>query len=196
MQIDIRHLKLFIEFAKRELKLPSLPYIKFVGPIENKYDAFGHSKGTTIVVRITDRHPIDIMRTLAHELLHYKQSILGIRTNENKREDQANVVAGRIMQKFDVSHPNVFKDKSVRANMLFEHYAAPLEPMPINFMFEDMALGSLAANHTGTGINNFDPILPLSKKKKRDEYNLKNLFHRPKPRGLKKIVKGEMKIDK
>lgn len=179
MTPNIQHLRLFIKFAQKELKLPSMPQIKFVGTSENKYDAFGHSISKLIVVRITDRHPIDIMRTIAHELIHYKQNILKIKSTNNKKEDQANVMAGRIMQKFDTTHPEVFRDKTIRANMLHES---------VN---EDTALGALATNHTGPGIQNFDPLLSLTKAKKRNGFKLDNLFYKKKPKSLRQIIKHE-----
>jgi hypothetical protein len=184
--INIQHLNLFIRFAQKELKLSSMPQIKFVGSSENKYDAFGHSISKLIVVRITDRHPIDICRTIGHELIHYKQNILKIKMNNNKKEDQANVMAGRLMQKFDIAHPEVFKDKYVRANMIHESREDILE---------NIGLGNVAANMTGSGIQNFDPLLSLSKAK-RGKYNLDKLFYRKKPKSLRQIIKTDMETDK
>lgn len=108
---------MFINFAANKLKLKSLPKINLVGSSEDKKNAFGHSKGMTITVRITERHPIDVMRTLAHELIHYRQNITGAR-GEQMREDQANALAGRIMRDFDTTYPEVFKDKAIKANMV------------------------------------------------------------------------------
>src|ERR1700755_3471232 len=108
MQANVSHVRKFIEFAAKQLGLPSLPQIKLVGSSANRYDAFGHSQGNLIVVRITDRHPIDIMRTIAHELIHYRQNILKMSKNDNFREDNANAMAGRVMRAFDIAHPEVF----------------------------------------------------------------------------------------
>lgn len=107
----------FIKFAAKELRLPSLPKIHFVGKSENTKNAFGHSKNSDIFVRITDRHPGDIMRTIAHELIHYKQNLMGIRMPEEQREDSANAIAGRIMRKFNISHGYIFKSKSFPSNV-------------------------------------------------------------------------------
>jgi hypothetical protein len=175
--INIQHLQLFIRFVKKELKLPSLPNIKFVGSSENKYDAFGHSILKLIVVRIIDRHPIDVMRTIAHELIHYKQNILNIKSTTNKKEDQANVIAGRIMQKFDITYPEIFKDKAIRANMLHENYKSIYE--------------EISANHTGLGIQNFDPILSVTKAKKKNNFRPDHLFYRNKPKSLRQLIKNK-----
>jgi hypothetical protein len=118
MNTSVKHVKEFIQFAAKELGLSSLPKISLVGSQENSKNAFGHflgnRKGTSISVRITDRHPIDVMRTLAHELIHFKQKLSGVHSSEQMREDEANALAGRIMRKYDTTYPGVFKDKPIR----------------------------------------------------------------------------------
>ena len=112
---QIKLLHFFIKFAAKELKLSSVPNIIFTGDKENKYNAFGHTKGTDIHVRVTERHPIDIMRTIAHELVHFKQNSIGRnRSSEPSKEDEANKIAGRIMRKFDISYPSTFKQLAIR----------------------------------------------------------------------------------
>jgi hypothetical protein len=157
--VNIEHIRLFIKFAAKELKLPTLPQIKLVGSSENRFDAFGHSTGALIVVRITDRHPIDIMRTIGHELIHYKQNVLKIRASENFKEDQANLMAGRIMRDFDTAFPAAFKDKAIRANMLHCHG-----------LKEDVGCGPLEAapaNMTGQAIAGYDPLMQIKDHKKK-----------------------------
>lgn len=159
MPVNVDHVRKFIHFAAKKLNLPSLPHIKLVGSSENRFDAFGHSKGSVIVCRITDRHPIDIMRTLAHEMIHYKQNILKIKASDDWREDNANLMAGRIMRDFDTTHPEVFKDKAVRANM---------------HLNED-ALGASAVNSTSAGgVQGFSPLLfGFEFKRKKDPKKLR-----------------------
>ena len=183
IQANVNDVRKFITFAAKELKLPSLPSIKLVGSQENKFAAFGHSKGSVIIVRVTERHPIDICRTLAHELLHYKQNILGIREGENVKEDQANMVAGRILRKFDIAHPEVFKDKAIRANMMHE-----------------AVLQGCGGNVSGSsGVQGYDPVMSFGRKRgKGGEFGLKNLFHRKQrdEKPLNNIIGHERKLDK
>ena len=96
MSKQLKHLNKFIDFAKKELKLPSLPNIHFAGSEENEKQAFGHSTGNDITIRINDRHPIDIMRTIAHELIHVKQTQMG-KHGEQFKEDEANAIAGTLI---------------------------------------------------------------------------------------------------
>lgn len=154
MDVSVKDVKKFINFAAKDLKLTSLPIIKFVGSEENKKDAFGHFVGDMICVRITERHPIDVMRTLAHELIHWKQKNENKDESEQMKEDEANALAGRIMRDFDTTHPEVFKDPAIKANMMEDEGGG----MTVQSI--------LPANRTGNGIMGFDPILNPNKKKK------------------------------
>lgn len=117
MNTSVKDVKNFISFAAKHLGLSSLPRISLVGKEENTKNAFGHflgdRKGTSITVRITGRHPIDVMRTIAHELIHYKQRINGVRASEQIKEDEANALAGRIMRDYDTTYPKAFRDKPI-----------------------------------------------------------------------------------
>jgi len=146
---DVKH---FINFAAKQLGLTSLPKINLVGSAENSKNAFGHflgtRRGTSITVRITGRHPIDVMRTLAHELIHYKQRVSGVRASEQMKEDEANALAGRIMREYDTTNPKAFKDQPI--------------------MKEEMGVAAMggAVNNIGDKqIAMIDPLLMKSKKK-------------------------------
>ena len=143
-------IKHFISFAKKELGLNTVPPIQFVNYDLNPEKTFGvfKKKNSHIEVRVKDRNPVDIMRTIAHELTHYKQKISN-KSGGQKLEDDANAMAGRIMRNYDTKHGNVFKYK-------------PLTE-------EGEAVGGIApaaVNHTGLGIQNIDPLLIKNKKKK------------------------------
>lgn len=148
MSIQVEHLKMFIKFAAKELHLSSFPKIHFVGSSENAKCAFGHSIGKDITIRISERHPIDIMRTIAHELIHYKQNVNKAKNKEQFKEDQANAMAGRIMRKFDTTYPKVFKDKPIPAHLKETESAVPANSM-----------GASSSTHGTGGIDTYDPLL-------------------------------------
>lgn len=166
MSIQMQHINMFVKFAAKELRLKSLPKIHFVGKEENKKAAFGHSIGDQIYIRVTGRHPIDIMRTIAHELLHYRQNLLH-KSGEQMKEDEANAQAGRIMRKFDTQHPEVFKDQPLPEETVSETESL----MPANSMG-----ASSPTAHTG-GIDTYSPLMGIGLKKKKNE-----------PRGLRAII--------
>ena len=66
----------FLPIAMHYIKLDSLPKMKFeahihddVQPTFGKYENGVH----VLYVALMNRHPNDILRTIAHELVHYKQ---------------------------------------------------------------------------------------------------------------------------
>jgi len=108
----------FVPFCKKYLKLKSVPEIKFVGSEKAKeIKSFGQHEGDEIRLKVDDRHPMDVLRTLAHELSHHKQDEEGKESGNShmndKRENEANKVAGIICRKFAHSHSDLFKLGSV-----------------------------------------------------------------------------------
>ena len=113
-------LKKFIVFLKRELTLTiDIPYILIDdADFSKKTRAFGIMNSDGIIyVSIINRHPIDILRTVAHEVVHYKQSIKRVVMNPNPgspSENEANAKAGEIMRKYGKLHPELFDLMSIR----------------------------------------------------------------------------------
>lgn len=113
----------FVLFAAGELNISrkNLPKIKFVGSEEDSKQTFGHfmadKNKKEIKVRVTNRHPLDVMRTVAHEMYHYKQNLLGIRKSEQVKEDEANAAAGRIMRKYNTRFPRAFKSLPIKEDV-------------------------------------------------------------------------------
>ena len=132
-----------------------LPKIHFVGNKENVKAAFGHSIGTDIFIRITDRHPIDVMRTIAHELIHVKQSQMG-KHGEKFKEDEANAIAGRIMRKYDTTYPNAFKLRPTPSNLKETESAIPANSM-----------GDSSPTNSSSAIATFSPVMAAVQKRKK-----------------------------
>jgi len=121
-QAFIEAMREFLKLCMEELDLDKLPKIKWLttGGITGKQPTFGMFKNgdQTISIEIKNRHPLDIMRTLAHELTHYKQFLNGDIDSKSGEtgsdiENQAHAVAGIIMRHFDKAHPEIFKSKPI-----------------------------------------------------------------------------------
>ena len=107
--------KEFVKFTVKELGLKSLPKsIKFEGDdYSAQHLTFGTYNPSTdeIVVVKGQRHPIDVLRTLAHELVHHKQREDGQELNGedgSDTENEANAKAGELMRKFRTVRPEIF----------------------------------------------------------------------------------------
>lgn len=110
--------KKFLPFAKEFLKLKNLPEIEFVEKpsFSKNIAAFGEIVDNRIIINIRNRHPMDIVRTIAHELVHYKQHNMGRHGSGSagsSTENEANKLAGTLVRKFGETHSNYFKLSAV-----------------------------------------------------------------------------------
>lgn len=108
----------FLPVAMSELKLKELPKIHIKKNLDNNgQPSFGSFNGSNITLAVSGRHPIDICRTLAHELTHYRQGTNNQLDHESgetgsPEENEANSVAGIIMRKFSQKYPEYMKNES------------------------------------------------------------------------------------
>lgn len=112
----------FLPFAVSELELNSVPKIKLhlrIGSVDDQ-PSFGSFNSDTKVINlaIEDRHPLDILRTLAHEMVHYKQNeetglLPGAGATGSPEENQAHELAGIVMRNFNKANPEFFNTDAV-----------------------------------------------------------------------------------
>jgi len=101
----------FLELCKDELDINELPSIEFVSEPVGGGSSFGEFAGDSLQVVTAGRHPMDIYRTLAHELVHWKQRLENQEmdgSDGSETENQANAIAGVIMRRFGKAHPECF----------------------------------------------------------------------------------------
>lgn len=112
-------LKRFVVFLKRELRLTYDIPVVLVDDADfaKKQKAFGMMNKQLIYVSIINRHPMDIMRTIAHEYVHYKQILDGKQISSNTgspAENEANAKAGELMRRYGQQHPDLFDYMSIK----------------------------------------------------------------------------------
>ncbi len=118
-KFDFSIFEKFFPIAMKVLNINKLPKIKLVMQVDDEQQpTFGRfdNGNVTIELGMANRHPIDILRTLAHELVHFKQLLdnrLGPESGEtgSPEENQAHEVAGVIMRYFNKSYPEYFRSK-------------------------------------------------------------------------------------
>lgn len=118
----------FVSFASDELGIKSLPNIKYTKQEDDVIQpSFGGYNPNTKEIRIVtkNRHPLDIFRTLAHELIHHKQNEDGKINDVQKEgstgsdiENEANSLAGILMRKYGKLNPKNFHLKHVNESVL------------------------------------------------------------------------------
>lgn len=114
----------FVSFASEKLGLKSLPNIRFKGP-HDKFNSFAaYSPGRRdIVVTAANRHPMDVFRSVAHELVHQHQDERGALYDGagetgSPIEDEANYLAGRIMRLYARDNPHHFSLTHVKEHAI------------------------------------------------------------------------------
>jgi hypothetical protein len=111
----------FLPLAMHYLKLKNLPKIVFKDKIDgSSQPTFGMyvNVENTLFVALVNRHPNDILRTIAHELQHYKQDTEHKLNDESgitgsPEENEANAMAGIVMRHFNKRYPEYLSDRPV-----------------------------------------------------------------------------------
>ena len=115
----VQMFKDFLPLAMEVLGIDRLPKLKFEPEINTgQQPSFGmYAVGENVLfVALKNRHPVDILRTTAHELVHFKQDIRG-ELNDNSgetgspEENQAHEIAGVIMRHFNKKYPQYLRSK-------------------------------------------------------------------------------------
>ena len=121
------HLKSFMKFTADKLGFDEMPEVIYKEPDDHgDQPSFGgYAPGEKkLVVMTKNRHPMDIFRTVAHELVHHKQNLDGRLGKDIKQEgstgsdieNEANSEAGKVMRWFGKSNPDMFGKSFVIEN--------------------------------------------------------------------------------
>lgn len=111
----------FIEYAAKQLELESLPKFDFKFDTKRsvEHHSFGGYGDKHITITVTNRHIMDVCRTLAHELVHYKQDLNHDLDGDDPgatgspQENEANARAAVIMRNWGKMHPELFDKESI-----------------------------------------------------------------------------------
>lgn len=109
-EVTNKFIKKFLPWLQKEIGLDQLPRIKLVDKLD--VPSFGEwdDVNKILVLATAGRHPVDVLRTMAHELTHYRQNLEGRLNPESgetgsDEENEANAEAGVILRKFNSEHP-------------------------------------------------------------------------------------------
>ena len=111
----------FTQFASKQLGIKSMPSMQLSKDDLGKSFGGYNPSTSSITIATKNRHPMDIFRTLAHELVHHKQNENGNLGNDIEKEgstgspheNEANAEAGKIMRWFAKNNPDMFKSSYV-----------------------------------------------------------------------------------
>ena len=108
----------FVRFAAEDLELESLPKFDFMFDTKRslEHKSFGgYAPGAEhITITVKNRHINDVLRTLAHEMVHYKQDLNNELEDDDAgstgspQENEANARAAVILRNWGKKHPEYF----------------------------------------------------------------------------------------
>ena len=111
----------FLPLAMGHIGLENLPKMVFITDFEGgEQPTFGmyDNDNKTLYVALANRHPNDILRTIAHELTHYKQDTEDSLVDDSgatgsPHENEANATAGIVMRHFNKRYPQFLRSRPI-----------------------------------------------------------------------------------
>ena len=121
------HLKSFVKYTCDKLGIDEIPSIRYKEPSEQgEQPSFAAYSPSTkeVIIMTKNRHPMDVFRSVAHELVHHKQNLDGRIGKDVAKEgstgsdieNEANSEAGKIMRYFGKDNPYYFDMNYVTEN--------------------------------------------------------------------------------
>lgn len=116
-------IKDFVDFTCDRIGLERPPKIKLIRDpkLASERRSFGgYMPGGGIEITIGNRHIMDVLRTLAHEMVHHKQDVDG-RLNDDsgkdgsEHENEANAKAAVVMRLWGKMNPELFQKAALLA---------------------------------------------------------------------------------
>jgi hypothetical protein len=108
----------FVKYCCDFLELEQQPTIRLTDEIFDETFGYFNSEDDSITVSYNRRHQMDVMRTIAHELTHYRQRLDGEEldgSDGSDHENEANAFAGVMLRQWADKHPHLFSEQKFTA---------------------------------------------------------------------------------
>ena len=151
----------FVKFCSEHLGLEKSPAIQLRRDPEwsarNKTFGRFNTETGALEVSIGNRHVMDVLRTVAHELVHQRQSELEDMPDTSgetgsKYENQANALAGVLMRDYAELHPEHFDSVTEGASGYIPTRAQARDPRFVMALTKDVRPGEVARQANKLGL--------------------------------------------
>jgi cytidyltransferase-like protein len=161
-------IKEFVKFVAKELKLKTLPQIKLStnnAEVKERH-SFGYFRpgDNNIWVYTKNRNMADMLRTLAHEMVHHKQAEdgrLDMKSGETGSpiENEANAKAGVILREFGKTHEMIYEGLKTEVKEKYEVYC-DMDGVLVDFErgYEELTGKDIRGNHVKGDGDFWQPI--------------------------------------
>jgi cytidyltransferase-like protein len=161
-------IKEFVKYVAKELELKTLPQIKLStnNAEVKKRRSFGYFRpgDNNIWVYTKNRNMADMLRTLAHEMVHHKQAEDGrIDMNSGETgseiENEANAKAGVILREFGKTHEMIYEGLKTEVKEKYEVYC-DMDGVLVDFErgYEELTGKNIRGNHVKGDGDFWQPI--------------------------------------
>ena len=161
-------IKEFIKHVAKELELTTLPRIKFSTDneeVKNRRSFGYYNPGQSIIwVYTKNRNMADMLRTLAHELVHHKQNVEGRIYNDSGEtgseiENEANARAGVILRNFGKQNSMIYEGLKTEVKEKYEIYC-DMDGVLVDFErgYEELTGKNIRGNHVKGDADFWQPI--------------------------------------
>ena len=105
----------FVEYAETKLDLKNPVKVKVENQPSSNYTTSNYNRiNREIKVRNNGRKLVDIIRSIAHEMVHHKQDEMGKITGKVPKigghiEDEANKISGRLVKDYGMNNSNIYE---------------------------------------------------------------------------------------
>lgn len=192
----------FVKFCVNWLGISNAPSIKMMDNQNwsSKYNTFGKfdARNNEITVNIGGRHPVDAMRTIAHELVHFAQNQampLPPEAGEtgSRWENNANATAGEIMRDYVDHNPIAFSTNlSEASGYIPKNSKEANDPRFSHGLTVDIKPGEIqrqaAKLGLSTDISGVPPLLGKKTKSTKNKNNLSENYSRKRRSFFAKIL--------
>lgn len=142
---NLQNIYQFVEYAAHRLNIHNTPRIVVLEPTPNMTSLWSYDVMTNTITIVTrGRLLADILRTIAHEMVHQRQNEMGTITNPaidgatgSPIENQANVIAGILLRDYGRQNKNIYlSEQLLTEGGAAGHLTHPFEDE--NLTFADM----------------------------------------------------------
>ena len=158
----------FVKFAVNELKIKNIPTVKFSYDTNESRErsTFGYfdPNANHIWVYIKNRNTADILRTLAHELVHHKQGEdnrieQGSGETGSEIENEANAQAGVLLRKFGKENKGIYESVMIEKKNEYKIYC-DMDGVIVDFEegYERLTGKNIKGNHVKGNGDFWQPI--------------------------------------
>lgn len=102
------HIRMLVAFTVERLGIERVPVLSFKDSLGTNSFGLYHPAAESVTVATAGRHRADVLRTLAHELVHHRQMELESELDLLGLEYEANALAGMIMRDYNKAHPELY----------------------------------------------------------------------------------------